>query len=139
MSQNQSTSSQSERPDECPECGSDLYYEPRCEHGTRYEATSGWACPDCHWYTIDPSSGVEPSIAENRIDLQQFGTHSTEDDGFDEESMIFQLEESCPDCGGTLEFYLRAIDESRVTEPNQPKYAAAARQCLEEECQHRVP
>lgn len=142
MSQSSTCSDQSEsdRPDGCPECGSDLYREPRCVHGGPNETTSGWACPDCHWYTLDePDEKREPSLAEDRVDLGRFGTHSTDDDGFDADQERFRLEDSCPDCGGTLEFYLRVLSESDAMTPNEPKYVAYAEQCLGSKCQHRVP
>lgn len=143
MSQSPTCSSQSEsdRPEECPECGGDVYREPMCVHGGPNETTSGWACHDCHWYDLDDSehSGREPSLAEDRVDLGRFGTHSTEEEGFDSDQKQFRLEDACPDCNGTLEFYLRVIAESDVTMPDEPKYVAYAEQCLESDCQHRVP
>ena len=41
----------------CPDCGGRTYYEPNISHGTRHEATSGWACLSCPWTKLDPTSG----------------------------------------------------------------------------------
>jgi hypothetical protein len=55
----QTENSDATKPEECPECGGTIYREPNICHGTQYEATSGWACMDCTWSKIDPSSGRE--------------------------------------------------------------------------------
>jgi hypothetical protein len=143
MSQSPTCSSQTESdcPKECPKCGSDVYREPMCIHGGPNETTSGWACHDCHWYELDDPdhAGREPSLAEDRVDLGRFGTHSTEDDGFDGDRKRFRLEDACPKCEGPLEFSLRVVPESKAVMPNEPKYVAQAEQCLGSGCQPRVP
>jgi hypothetical protein len=112
-----------------------------CVHGGPNETTSGWACHDCSWYELDDPDRPtgEPSLAEDRVDLGRFGTHSTEDEGFDGDRKRFRLEDGCPNCGDTLEFFLRVVPASKAVTPNEPKYVAQAEQCLGSGCQHRVP
>ena len=53
---------------ECPECGGDIYYEPRITHGSEYEPTGGHVCLDCTWSVIDPDSATSETRVRKRAD-----------------------------------------------------------------------
>lgn len=73
----------------CPECSGEWYYEPKLRYGTRYEATSGWACQECSWTKVDPSSG-KPASAP---------TPTPEDVEAYADRYLGAIP-PCPDCGG---------------------------------------
>jgi len=61
----------------CPDCGGRTYYEPNISHGTRHEATSGWACLSCPWTKLDPTSGesrLRAARTANRVNTLENAT-----------------------------------------------------------------
>jgi len=64
MSSNIHSSTNSTDRNECPKCGSDVYYEPMLRGGTRNEFhagdCSGYACTDCSWHET-PSRSTDTS------------------------------------------------------------------------------
>lgn len=151
MSENDATTVQTDdKPDACPECGGDVYVEPRCVHGGPTEITSGWACVDCFWYRLHTPSaetartadGTTPDTAtvrEGAIDLPRTQSATVEDSGFDADANTYTLEGGCPECGGPLTYFLKRNTDAGFRA--RAEYEAIAERCERygDGCTHRSP
>jgi Zn-finger protein len=77
----------------CPECGGEWYYEPHLRYGTRYEATSGWACMNCSWSKIDPNSGDTYPHGRTRAEAKSEAQQIVE--------QLNEFDMRCDECGAT--------------------------------------